>query len=251
MKRSPRTRKTPVNLSESISRQLNMYAIAAGAAGVGILALAQPAEAKIVYTPANIRIPHNGVIYLDLNHDGISDFSAWSYSQNVRTFTAFTILGVQPQNRNNEIWGMQSVGIWWAAALRKNVQIGSNSAFKQASYLYMAYVGREHGHLSGHGPWIGNKRTYLGLKFKIDGKTHYGWARFHVLAPRTSPVTARLIVATLTGYAYETIPGKAIIAGKTKGPDVTTVDPASLGHLAAGASAIPVWRVNRTAATPH
>jgi hypothetical protein len=40
----------------------------------------------------------------------------------------------------------------------------------------------------------------------------------------------------LTGYAYETIPNKPIIAGKTKGPDVFTVQPGSLGHLARGAS---------------
>jgi hypothetical protein len=49
----------------------------------------------------------------------------------------------------------------------------------------------------------------------------------------------------LTGYAYETISGKGIIAGKTKGPDVTTVLPATLGHLAAGASAIPALRSGR------
>jgi len=46
----------------------------------------------------------------------------------------------------------------------------------------------------------------------------------------------------LTGYAYETIANKAIIAGRTKGPDVTAAQPTSLGHLAAGASAIPAWR---------
>jgi hypothetical protein len=46
----------------------------------------------------------------------------------------------------------------------------------------------------------------------------------------------------LSGYAYETIPNKAIIAGKTIGRDVITVQPGSLGHLAAGASAIPAWR---------
>ena len=55
----------------------------------------------------------------------------------------------------------------------------------------------------------------------------------------------------LTGYAYETIPNKPIIAGKTKGPDVVTISPASLGHLAAGASAIPSWRVKQTRATTH
>jgi hypothetical protein len=46
------------------------------------------------------------------------------------------------------------------------------------------------------------------------------------------------ITATLTGYAYETVPNKPIIAGKTKGPDVITVQPdtapGSLGRLALG-----------------
>jgi hypothetical protein len=59
------------------------------------------------------------------------------------------------------------------------------------------------------------------------------------------------LVAVITGYAYETIPDKPIITGKTKGPDVITIQPATLGHLAAGASAIPVWRVKQTAATTH
>jgi hypothetical protein len=44
------------------------------------------------------------------------------------------------------------------------------------------------------------------------------------------------IAATLTGYAYKTIANKPIITGKIKGPDVITLDPATLGHLAVGAS---------------
>ena len=59
------------------------------------------------------------------------------------------------------------------------------------------------------------------------------------------------ITATLTGYAYETIPGKGIVAGQTKGPDVTALDPAHLGRLAAGASATPAWRMKQTSATTH
>jgi hypothetical protein len=55
-------------------------------------------------------------------------------------------------------------------------------------------------------------------------------------------LTSYVIEATLTGYAYETIPNKPIIAGKTKGPDVITLEPATLGHLAQGASGISAWR---------
>jgi hypothetical protein len=40
-----------------------------------MLALAQPSEAKIVYTPANVQFGGNGGrLNLDLNNDGITDF---------------------------------------------------------------------------------------------------------------------------------------------------------------------------------
>jgi len=74
---------------------------------------------------------------------------------------------------------------------------------------------------------------------------HYGWARLNVTT------FSGEITATLIGYAYETIPNKPIITGKAKGPDVVTVQPASLGQLATGASAIPAWRVKPTTATTH
>ena len=66
MKASPLPRKT-ANLSESIHQQLTMYALAASAAGVGALGLGQTAQAKIVYTPANVRIVANaGLVGIDL-----------------------------------------------------------------------------------------------------------------------------------------------------------------------------------------
>jgi hypothetical protein len=56
MNRSSTLRKTAC-LSKSVHQQLNMYAIAAGAAGV--LALAGPAEAKIIYTQTHVVIGTN------------------------------------------------------------------------------------------------------------------------------------------------------------------------------------------------
>jgi hypothetical protein len=84
-----------------------------------------------------------------------------------------------------------------------------------------------------YGPWEnggkGVKNRYLGLRFQIKGKTHYGWARLNFASPQ---------LAKLTGYAYETIPNKTIIAGQTKGPNVATPQPetapGSLGRLALG-----------------
>jgi hypothetical protein len=61
----------PSHLSESVHHRLNMYAIAASAAGVGLLALAQPAQGKIIYTSTHKTIKVHQHYYLDLNHDGI------------------------------------------------------------------------------------------------------------------------------------------------------------------------------------
>jgi hypothetical protein len=56
-----------------IPNRLNAYALAATAAGVGLLPRVQPAETKLLYTPANKDLT-KGSINLDLNHDGIVDF---------------------------------------------------------------------------------------------------------------------------------------------------------------------------------
>jgi hypothetical protein len=75
MKPSLQPSRTPSKLSDSLRQQLNMYALAATAAGVGLLALAQLAEAKIIYTKTHHVIDdHNRYYYLDLNHDGKADF---------------------------------------------------------------------------------------------------------------------------------------------------------------------------------
>jgi hypothetical protein len=66
---------TVINLPKQIGKQVNLYALAAGAAGVGVMALAEPAEAEIVYTPTHVNIAPNRTVGLDLNHDGSVDFT--------------------------------------------------------------------------------------------------------------------------------------------------------------------------------
>jgi hypothetical protein len=75
VKRSSRSTRAPANLSETVHQRLNMYALAASAAGVEMLVLAHPAEAKIVYTPTHVVIGLHDSYKLDLNHDGIADFT--------------------------------------------------------------------------------------------------------------------------------------------------------------------------------
>jgi hypothetical protein len=49
MSSAPQSRET-FKISDSLNRQLNIYAVATSAAGVSVLALAGASEAKVVYT---------------------------------------------------------------------------------------------------------------------------------------------------------------------------------------------------------
>jgi len=244
----PQSPRTLSKLSDSVHHQLNMYALAASAAGVGVLALAGAAEAKIVYTPARRVIEKNSYFGIDLNHDGIVDFTIFNSARTFGSFRRNSIIAWPNQLYSDGVEGTRfgNSGYIYEAALKQGKPIGHGQYFFQKGFMVAQCV---HGtHQSGPpcsnrpyhtlGKWINVRNRYLGLNFTIHGKSHYGWARLSVQVSK-HPFKLRAI---LTGYAYETVANKAIIAGKTKGPDVITVQPASLGHLAAGASAIPAWR---------
>jgi hypothetical protein len=227
------------NLRFSVERRLNGYALAASAAGVGALALSQAADAKIVYTPAHKVITPNHTIALDLNHDG-TDFHLKDirFTTTQYGFSHIAMLSVVPARNANEAEGYSKFNQHYASALKAGVSIGPKGKFASGPRI-MAQVYSDtgaHRNTAGQcsGPWGNVADRYLGLKFLIEGKVHFGWARLSVNCSGFVNVDA-----TLTGYAYETIPKKAIIAGKTKGPDVAAVQGQGLGHLAAGASA---WR---------
>jgi len=218
MKRSSGSRKT-ANLSKSAHQQLSMYALAASAAGVGTLILAQPAQAKVVYTPANIKIVQNGgLITFDLNHDGIPDFGLSNKFTSFSSNELWTLKAVQTRQANEIREGLPCYEEeLCAAALPQGVKIGLEGQFQQdpRSGLLMIQLAICDS-CSNNGPWLNVKQAYLGLKFVIKAKTHFGWARVKLSHNMYGPIQA-----TLTGYAYETIPGKSIIAGQTKGPDDT------------------------------
>jgi len=223
MKRASRK---PSNLSNSMQRHLNAYSLAASAAGVSVLSLTEPAEAKIVYTPAHHVIKANAHYNLDLMNDGITDFVIENFvsctpCQDTLFLAArkgsFMGRGTNPDR---------------ASALRGGGTIGASRRFHSTvgDMAYATFLTQ--GTLNSGGPWAGVTDRYLGLRIVVNHARHYGWARLNV---RINSKTAK-ITAVLTGYAYETIPNKPIIAGKTKGPDVITVEPGSLGALAAGVS---------------
>jgi hypothetical protein len=229
-------------LDAALDKRLLSYAAMAGAAGVGLLA--QTAQAEIVYTAANISIPANSVISVDLNHDGINDFfffkSTFGFSRSPSS------LSVDPVQSANRILGNKL----YASALPAGRAVGPGGKFQQDHGLMVAAGSVYPGPWQSRGQWKGTVDRYLGLMFYFHGEAHYGWARLKVNATKY-PVTV-----TLLGYAYESEANTAILTGATSGaeetsknnleaqPSVLSPAPASLGLLAQGFSALATWRMN-------
>ncbi len=240
MKPPSRQTKEFFRLSD-FEHRLNMYALAASAAGVGMLALAQPMEGKIIYTKANKSITPHTTLHLDLNHDGIQDFDL---KDTLTTSTAsgkFAALSALPDRKQNAVWGHTVPTRGYASALSANVQIGPKGQFLPAAGFMAAYSvsGARPGNFSCTGPWANVTKRYLGLKFMIKGTEHFGWARLNVSC------NGPAVNATLTGYAYETEADRPILTGKEKGSDeaddsIPVETPSgTLGRLALGATGRP------------
>jgi hypothetical protein len=233
--RSGSGKRTTQHLSESLHKRLNAYALAASAAGVGVLALAQPAQAKIIYTPKNEQCP----CLISLNNDGISDFAIFNADgDRERPGEHWGKYSVSELNiKGNRVWGNSHKSlsdgylVQWAFALRSGALIRAvppkNNQRRGAAMVSWRANSTGNGSFSTNlvGYWPNRQGRYLGLRFIISGKVHYGWARLNVSCD------GHTCSASLTGYAYETIPNKPIIAGKTHGEEDGT-----LGRLAQGAS---------------
>jgi hypothetical protein len=224
----PRPRKTAC-LSYSLQQRLNGYALAAGAAGVGVLALAESADAKVVYTPAHHVIHRGSHFALDLNHDGIPDFDI-NHRSGCTTdgFCQTALYAMGAPYSGNSVVGTRRV-FDFASALKPGTRIGPKQPWLGFAMYYRFRSVNSYGRCSGS--WTDIKDRYLGFRFLIKGKIHYGWARLNVKCNLDSKK-----IGVLTGYAYETIPKRPIIAGKTKGQDVITMpmNTGTLGELAVG-----------------
>lgn len=265
-------RRTPATLNARLNKGLMSYVAVASAAGIGMLAGTQPAEAEVVYTPANTPILINTPVALDLNNDGTIDFELSNlYSGCARgcSFGAAAVLKVSPEGSNNAIWVIDVASHRTGDSrrkARKEVRPAAAPAFwgmvvgperKVQGYPAVMHSEVFSGTIFGSssyrsfGPW-GEKREfagpYLGLKFTGGGEVHYGWARITVEANQLT------ITATLTGYAYETVPNREIITGVEHGTfdDSAEADsaemaitpapnPATLGRLAQGAMGVSAW----------
>jgi hypothetical protein len=217
----PTSKRPPEILNSQLNQRLLAYVAAAGAAGVSLLAMTQPANAKVVYTPADKGITVNGNL-LDLNNDGIADFQfVLNGLGNIWTYFVGPVKFNKMMNH--------------AAPLAEGVSVGPGDLFGGGAQE-MANFCICSGSFASTGRWAEKQDQYMGFEFSIKGAAHFGWARFSANEPEWGSIT-------LTGYAYETVPLKPIVTGDTEGADEDSVaEPApaasskssSLGSLALG-----------------
>jgi hypothetical protein len=242
-------------LPAALEKNLSAYAVAAGSAGVALLACIQPGEAKVVSTKTDIVLPFRGPVQIDINNDGQFDFSLSNVNFQTQTAGAGRRPGapplgsgsfdfglqLSPQQAGNE--GMQigsHYGQLCAAAVPHGVQIGQSRPFVAGKLVLSGLSGTSEGRPFCN--WSGSNSPFLGVRFlDTQGQTHYGWVRISI-RPDYSTV--------IKGYAFETTPNTPITAGTLGGPEARLAEPLNpaapqpvlLGYLALGASGLPTWR---------
>jgi hypothetical protein len=220
-----------------------------------VLALTQVAEAKVVFTPVHQAIGANGVYDIDLTGDGTVNFLIQQLQSGYPSNNALLCDAAV----GNGVVGDRGR---FASALSAGASIGPKQNFVAGGPNGEAMLSVTHFTTGGtsvvRGFWENVTNRYLGLKFQLAGETHYGWVRVSVL--RKANVFSTLV----TGYAFETTPNTAIIAGQTSGAaasddprqsnsessvaEVSSVDQTaaqqykSLGELALGTLSVPQRR---------
>jgi hypothetical protein len=220
----------------------------------GTALVTAPARAEIVYTPTNVSTT-NGSIFVDLNNDGITDFKLYDVcalctsSGEIKVLLARGAENTLVHMLGRKVNGANPGTAW---PVPYGFSIGPNSPKRfidvrnSLSGPFMASATCFAVPCHGHGPWLEETDKYLGIQFGINGEIHYGWARLTVKTTVGSKTST--IKATLTGYAYETQPNTAILAGvevakaESTAGDARGVNAPSLALLSLGSVGLDVWR---------
>jgi hypothetical protein len=226
--------------SESDDRRLKLYSLAAAAAGVSVLALAQPLEGEVIVTRKAIQL-HEGIpVSVDLNNDGLADFkfsfttyfSSGHYKYHAKLAMKGLTKGKVVGRKISDFRGP------YASALAAGANIGPAAHFSSSKGQITISREIQYGSVLGYyGYWHDAPNRFLGVKFQIKGQTHYGWIRLNFSFGGTTQIN---------GWAYETVANKKITAGQTadsaeEAPLAKKGEP-SLGMLALGAEGNSVWR---------
>lgn len=168
--------------------------------------LQMDSESLIIYTnvdPDFSGMKVNDFFNLDLNNDGIVDFTLSSFTDYNNEW-----ISIKTTINGN---GCLSVAPWYSnpIPLNNSDEIYSVSKYRNGAFYsqwgiftYGDCFGGEKGCFY---DWIGTFDKYLGFQFYINGKVHYGWLRLDVVSH---------FQWTIKDYAYNATPFAPILAGQ-------------------------------------
>jgi hypothetical protein len=180
--------------------------------------LVLPAHAQIVYTQVNVSIPVGDAYNLDLNGDGVTDFTLKSkLLQGLCQWGDEYVwsLTVIPSGGNDVGTADDQAGSEYASALQYGVPVNGGENFEPNASV-MADLNWGACGIGMQGEWLNLPNRYLGLQFQTsDGTTHYAWVKLSTTAYVDQD--EHLHASTLlTGFAYQASAGEGILAGATQ-----------------------------------
>ncbi len=178
------------NKIESLSKKLATYSLAAG----GTLLMCTQANAAPQYSGVqNVQVTDTD--FLDMDGNGVNDF-AFRHADASGILNFFfkyqlgnSVLKGEIVNSNTNIPQKLSTGH----------QISPDNSFVEIpNYLAVYASGKNYGNFVG-------QNGFVGVKFKIDANTHYGWIHYEAPNPPT--------YGTIIDWGWESTPDTAILAG--------------------------------------
>jgi hypothetical protein len=237
-----------------IHQRLNGYMLAASAAGVAMLACSLPAEGSPVCRQIGFTILGTGTFAFNPAGGPVAPFNVaqtFSSPSTHPTFAGGRLFLTPNFPRAETVTAENDL----PADLPEGASIGPRGNFgggKSYGLLFSSTRSRHRGNLT-------PGTNYLGYRFLISGKIHYGWVRITESGFQFGDGGQAQVIAS----GYEATPDTAILAGSctvtspptgasssdqagvsasAASPTSDTPRPASLGTLAFGVQGLPLWR---------
>lgn len=206
--------KNVVKLSTRLEQQLHFYAVAASAAGVALLACVAPADARIICGQPGLLLQGNETFPVNPAKQQYAPFNlaqTWTYRKSCDATTCWTSLWNRAFFTPNTAGANAMLASnSFPAALSPGAEIGPSGRFgKGKSYgLLFTYGNIGSGTANHHkGNFDFGTNGYVGYKFSIAGKDHFGWARLD------AELSQKKTTTKLQTFGYETVPGRGLRAG--------------------------------------